>query len=397
VNVHQGSVLNPWINYPYLSNGFLKEAADTCHALGMKLKVYNTMRELSNHALELWALQALNETFVWRDGQGGGGDWLREHLRYGYSVAWATPVPSYGFFTQQIDMAIRVKAMSRWNNYYVEGLRQIMKDYGCDGIYLDEIAYDRVTMRRAKAVLGRAGLIDHHSDRGGFVNCPVANYMELLPFIDSLWYGEGFDYDGASPDHWLVEISGLPFGLPSDMLRYSGMTPFHFRGMLFASANRWQDNLGMKAGSSDAFDPRAIWALWGSFNISDSRMYGWWLTEEGGDVPVMPNSSEVKCTTYVRPGVGALVVLANFGAAQAVRLGYNWTLLGLEPTGWHLRAPVLRPMQPEGQTWTLDAPIAVPAPVKGSTASREGWLLLLERRNGYAEVVAEAREGPLLA
>jgi hypothetical protein len=37
--------------------------------------------------------------------------------------------------------------------------------------------------------------------------------------------GEGFNYEAATPEYWLVEISGLPFGLTSDMLRYSGMTP----------------------------------------------------------------------------------------------------------------------------------------------------------------------------
>jgi hypothetical protein len=46
--------------------------------------------------------------------------------------------------------------------------------------------------------------------------------MEMMPFIDTLWYGEGFNYDHASADYWLTEISGLPLGLPSDMLRYAG-------------------------------------------------------------------------------------------------------------------------------------------------------------------------------
>jgi hypothetical protein len=32
--------------------------------------------------------------------------------------------------------------------------------------------------------------------------------MELYPFINRLWYGEGFDYDTPDADYWLVEISG---------------------------------------------------------------------------------------------------------------------------------------------------------------------------------------------
>ena len=34
------------------------------------------------------------------------------------------------------------------------------------GVYLDEIAYDRVTIMRTKAVLGDTKLIDHHCDIG---------------------------------------------------------------------------------------------------------------------------------------------------------------------------------------------------------------------------------------
>ena len=68
------------------------------------------------------------------------------------------PDPLEGLRLQ--DAGMRVKALSRWNNYYVAGmdlapwlivccwhdahtgvaqlgLRQIMRDYGADGIYLD--------------------------------------------------------------------------------------------------------------------------------------------------------------------------------------------------------------------------------------------------------------------
>lgn len=36
------------------------------------------------------------------------------------------------------------------------------------------------------------------------------------------WFGEYFDYD-SSPDYWLVEISGIPFGLMGEMLQDSEM------------------------------------------------------------------------------------------------------------------------------------------------------------------------------
>ena len=159
---------------------------------------------------------------------------------------------------------MRVVALSRWNNYYVEGVQQMMRDFSLDGcvssssqinipahghtfavlflrtlrnlftqfcrLYLDEIAYDRITMMRARKLLDqRSGVIDHHSDSGAFCVSPAMIYNEHYPFIDKLWYGEGFPYDTATPDYWLVEMSGLVFGLTADMLRYPGETPYHFK------------------------------------------------------------------------------------------------------------------------------------------------------------------------
>ena len=66
-NMHQGNGINPWINYPYLTNSLMRDAAQQCHAAGLKFKIYNTMRELSNRNRELFAMMALNETFTQRD------------------------------------------------------------------------------------------------------------------------------------------------------------------------------------------------------------------------------------------------------------------------------------------------------------------------------------------
>ena len=55
---------NPWINYPYETNVLMKAAASACHALGLKFKIYNTMRELSNRCREVFAMRSLNETYV---------------------------------------------------------------------------------------------------------------------------------------------------------------------------------------------------------------------------------------------------------------------------------------------------------------------------------------------
>ena len=42
--------------------------------------------------------------------------------------------------------------------------------------------------------------------------------MHLFPYIDSLWFGEGFSLLDHSKEYWLIEGSGIPFGLPNDLM-----------------------------------------------------------------------------------------------------------------------------------------------------------------------------------
>ena len=400
VNMHQGNAINPWINYPYETNTLMKAAADACHAVGLKFKVYNTMRELSNRCREVFAMRSLNETYVTATGPdtpvGRGADWLQEHLQTAYETAWSNPVvnrypgapasvpaprlSAWVDHPREQDAAIKVKALSRWNNYYVEGIRQMVADFGCDGIYLDEIAYDRVTMLRTKKVLGANRLVDHHSDCGGFTPSPASNYLELYPFIDSLWYGEGFNYERASPDYWLLEMSGIPHGLNADLLRYSGMTPQHFKGMLVASANRWQS---ANDPTNDPFDPRSLWRLWDEFGIANATMYGWWLDRERGNgtVPVTAvtlsvdgesggaveagkrsnSSSAVRVTAYVLHGSRTLLAMGNFAdTIVKVMLRVDWNSLGLTAAKAKLVAPSLPPFQTAAE-YSISQPISVPA------------------------------------
>ena len=97
-----------------------------------------------------------------------------------------------------------------------------------DGIYVDDCALDRTTMQRARKILddGRPeARIDLHSwnhfcEVAGWASC-LNIYMDLLPYVDLVWIGEGRDYD-LPPDNWLVEVSGIPFGLPGQMLAGGG-------------------------------------------------------------------------------------------------------------------------------------------------------------------------------
>ena len=152
---------------------------------------------------------------------------------------------------------------------------------------------------------------------------PALQFMHLLAYVDSLWFGEGYDYDEEA-DYWLVEVSGLPFGLMGDMMREGNP----WRGMLYGTGPRFR-----------GADPSPIWHLWDLFGIANSTMEGYWT--DNPPVRVLePCSVDVKATSYVRHGDAALIAVAGWNPyGRACKLSIDWVRLGISPTRATLRAP----------------------------------------------------------
>ncbi len=355
VNIHQGNELNPYINYPFLTVDKLAAYANEVHAAGLKAKIYYTVRELSNRVAEMWALRSLGDE-IFMDGPGGGGSWLCEHLVSHYTPGWHQSL-SDGEVDEAILDTGRV-GLTRWDNYYVEGLAYLLRKAAIDGIYLDGIGYDRVVMKRVRKVLDRVrpgSLIDFHSGNAySFhdLKISVANqYMELFPYIDSLWFGEGFNYN-ESPDYWLVEISGLPFGLFSDMLNGGGNP---WRGMIYGMTTRYFAH----------YDPSHIWDLWTSFKIQEAEMIGYWVPS----CPVKTGRKDVLATVYKKNG-SALISLASWAKEPvSVSLEIDWGALGQDAETSKLTAPAIQNFQ-EGKTFSPKDEIPV--------EPGKGWLLILQ-------------------
>ena len=55
LSLHQGTRLNPYINYPFLdaTSHALRTFTNASHAAGKHVSIYYTLRELSSHASEL--------------------------------------------------------------------------------------------------------------------------------------------------------------------------------------------------------------------------------------------------------------------------------------------------------------------------------------------------------
>jgi len=328
VNIHHANEINPYINYPFFNLDLQTAYIEEAHAKGIKVKLYYTIRELTYRAHELFALRSLGDEIL-NDGDAGGHSWMQEHLESNYHSAWH----AWGVD----DAAMLDKGTSRWTNYYVAGLAWLAENQYIDGLYLDDIAFSRETVKRMVSVLHAhrdTVIIDLHSanqfnPRDGHINSALL-YMEHFPYISRLWFGEYFEYD-RDEDYWFTEVSGLPFGLMGEMLQDGGHP---YRGLLYGMTTRfWGD-----------IDPRPVWRMINDFGIEQSRMLGYWLD----DAPVTTEHPRVFATAYIRPD-GVLIALASWSAQnETVNLTVDWPTLGLAP-GARAVTPAVEGLQRAGE------------------------------------------------
>ena len=156
-------------------------------------------------------------------------------------------------------------------------------------------------------------------------------YMEHLPYINSLWFGEGYDYD-LPPDYWLVEISGIPFGLYGEMLQECGNA---YRGMVYGMSSRlaW-----------GGCDPTNIWKLWDYFGISGSEYVGYWDTAN----PAKTDNKDVLASAYIKKDK-VMIAMGNWtDKEQKVSLELDWKKLGMDAARARIELPHIENLQEEG-------------------------------------------------
>jgi len=291
INIHHATALAPFINDPLLHAETLASYTAEAHAAGLKVKVYDTVRELTAHSPDLLPMLSLGGE-IFSGGPGLGHMWLQEHAGRNYVSAWHAPNVD--------DVAVVTAGESRLQNWYIRGLDELVRRTGVDGIYLDDIAYDRQAMKRVRKVLERRCQdpeIDLHSanqftERDGWN--PSANlYMEQLPYTDRLWLGEYFDYDNTDAAFWLVEVSGIPFGLMGEMLEGGGNP---WRGLVFGMTGR-----------APRVDNRPLWQFWADHGLAAADMVGHW--DPGS--PVRTSHPGVLASSWITPA-GLVTALASW-------------------------------------------------------------------------------------
>ena len=380
VILHQGGPLNENINYPFIVADKLQKEVERAHAMGIDYKIYYTMRELSNYTAELWALRALGDEIFsvgsdfhiadyFAHGRKDddtenprGGPWLAEHLTDGFGPAWHQNLAN-----GEYDCAVATNSRSRWNNYYLEGLRWLVEVVGINGLYLDGMNYDRHIMRRIRRVLvryaGEKADIDIHNGnehREQYGSGSSNNlYLEHFAYADALWNGEGYEYFTSVPSYYFTEVCGLPFGLCGEMLERGGDP---FMGMLFGMTAR--------CGWSQGGVSREIWDVWEDFGIEDSEMIGWWRD----DCPVSAENECAQVTVFLKPDGDALICLAaRWNYDREFLLSFDREKMGMtDPADYILSAPEIPRVQ-QAAEFPADGAIPVEA--------NKGWIFRLKKKS----------------
>ncbi len=360
MNIHHAQGLNPYINYPFIVREPLINFINHEHENGRKVKLYYTMRELSSHCEEMYAFHSLNHEII-REGPGEGNAWLCEHLIEDYLPQWYTNLSDWNKWDS--DAAIHLVSESRYINYFIEGLRWMVEHYDIDGLYMDDVACDRTTIKRVRKILDRyhdGSLIDLHSNTW-YSKGPANQYTEFFPYLDRIWFGESFQYDKMSPDEWLVTFSGIPFGVMSEMLQDGGN---RYLGMVYGTTARhsWTD-------TGDKKSPVPMWKFWDKFGIGNAKMVGYW----DPDCPVSISDPEVKATAYVKED-SVLVSIGNFSDRDKnVTLNIDWKALGMDPAKAKITAPEVHNFQAER---SFDEP-RMTGGVRIPVESKKGWMILI--------------------
>lgn len=304
MNIHHGNDLHPYINYPFIETERMKRFVQAAAQKGIGVKVYYTAREMSNHTAEVFCYKAFGkEIILQQKGQGldtfHDREWLHRYFGENVIPAWQVHYRS-GPHKGDDDIAFIIQPDSRIENYYIEGLQWLVDQIGIKGIYIDDTSLDAVTLRRARKVLDQVGgLIDmhmwnHEEARAGDAAC-VNIYADILPFLDTLWIGEGFDCRKLPADYILTEVSGLPYGNTSQMLEGGGNP---YVGMLYAMNNRY---------GWGVYNADRIYRIWDAFGIQQAQMLGYWHSK----CPIRTDHPEVLVTVYQKPDA-LLAVAYNF-------------------------------------------------------------------------------------
>jgi hypothetical protein len=125
------------------------------------------------------------------------------------------------------------------------------------------------------------------------------------------------------PDHWLIEVSGIPFGLTGQML-HEGGNPW--RGMVYGITNRpgWFEPA-----------PTGIWNFWDEHQVMDKTFIGYW--EE--HIAVSCDNPNARASFY-KGNDESWIAVANWSAEDlSIAIDVDYVKLGYDEKNCNIYLP----------------------------------------------------------
>ncbi len=303
-------------NYSSTARGEdLKRLVSATHELGMKILLYFGY-EMSTIAPE-W--DEFSKLFLVRPRAGG---YTRLPEQTAYVVCYR----------------------SRWANFLVEGIQEVMKRYGVDGVYLDTTtlpsacvntdhgcgyrSHDgrikpthpifavRDMLKRIYAVV--------RAKAGGMVNTHQYSCVltPTLSWSTSYWDGEQIARmtpEGKPPlelvslEGYRAEFMGRNHGMPAEFLVY---VPGHTLSTRQALALSLIHDVPVRPGGVGSMlrQISKIWSVWDDFEVDNAEWFPYWSNSEF----VSTNPPDIMVSFHRHPRHGLLFVISNLGNEESL-------------------------------------------------------------------------------
>ena len=349
ISLRNAGELNPYINYPFDKVEELKALALEAHKNGLGLGISYGLRDLSTKARETFVYKALGDEIIYRGNS--EEDILTEYLGKGATEADKITY-LHGAVGMGKDMSFYTVPRSRMDNFFVAGVDYLINYADLDSISMKNPSISRTTMERvAKCVSSKKsgtgvielGISNRYNEKNGYVNSLNA-YVDVLPFINMLYVGNGFDFS-RDPDYVLTEISGILYGMIADSHVSAGIT----RSLIYGMMPKYGDDEAVSRALGD------VNKLFKDFDIENAELKGFWDKSN----PVKVDNDKVYCTTYIN-GDNMIAIFYNANDKTTtfevgVENKFGYTTLGKK-----VRAPEIEGLQ-EGRKINFGKPLKLKA------------------------------------
>ena len=335
--LRNAGVLNPYINYPFDRVEELKTLAMESHKAGIGLGINYGIGEMSTRAKETFVYKAMGDEIIFRtDKKTDTEKVLTDNLGDGAVEASKITFLS-GSISQGKDMSYYTVPRSRMDNFFVEGVNYLINYADLDAISMKNPSISRTTAERvAKCIRSKrtgTGVMElevsnRFNEKNGYVNA-LNSYVNVLPFVNKLCVGEGFDFD-RGPDYVLTEASGIIYGLCADTCVGAGITRSLVYGMM------------PKYGEDEAYSRaiRDINKLFNEFDVENAEFKGFWDKSN----PFKVDNAGIYCSSYINNG-NMIAVFYNANSKKTtfevgIENKFGYTTLGKK-----VRAPEVEGLQ----------------------------------------------------